>query len=67
MRTRPFGSSGLELGAIGLGAMPLSVTRDRPGEDDAIAVINHAIDCGINLIDTADSYCLDEEPATTRG
>ena len=63
MRYRQFGPTDLKLSAIGLGAMPMSVTRNRPDEQDAIAVIHHAIDCGINLIDTADSYCLDESEA----
>lgn len=56
MKYRTFGSTGLEVSVIGLGAMPLSLTPDRPSEDAAIAVVHHAIDCGITLIDTADSY-----------
>lgn len=63
MQYRTFGPTGLNLSAIGLGAMPLSVTCNRPDEEDAIAVILHAIDCGVTLIDTADSYCInDTEP-----
>lgn len=60
MKTRPLGNTGLEVGAIGLGGVPLSCTRKRPTERDAIGVIQHAIECGVSLIDTADSYCLDE-------
>ena len=63
MKYRPFGSTGLEVSVIGLGAMPLSLTPARPSEDDAIAVVHHAIDCGITLIDTADSYCIDTTEA----
>ena len=63
MKYRTFGSTGLEVSAIGFGAMPLSLTPARPSENDAIAVVHHAIDLGITLIDTADSYCID----TTEG
>ncbi|WP_030272712.1 aldo/keto reductase [Streptomyces sp. NRRL B-24484] len=40
---------------IGLGAMPLSV-EGRPTEEDALAVVDAALDAGVTLIDTADSY-----------
>jgi aryl-alcohol dehydrogenase-like predicted oxidoreductase len=63
MHLRPFGSTGLNVGAIGMGVMPLSVTRERPTEAEGIAVIHHAIDCGVTLFDTADSYCLDDSKA----
>ena len=58
MKTRPLGSSGLTVSAIGLGGMYLSITG-RPSEDDAVRTIHAALDAGINLIDTADVYCLD--------
>jgi len=48
----------VEVGAIGLGAMPLSV-EGRPDEAQAIRTIHAALDAGVTLIDTADSYCLD--------
>ncbi|GHF55726.1 oxidoreductase [Kitasatospora xanthocidica] len=41
--------------AIGLGAMPLSV-EGRPDEARAVATVHAALDAGITLIDTADSY-----------
>ncbi|MFB7189538.1 aldo/keto reductase [Streptomyces sp. NPDC056230] len=41
--------------AIGLGAMPLSIEH-RPDETRAIATIHAALDAGVTLIDTADSY-----------
>jgi aryl-alcohol dehydrogenase-like predicted oxidoreductase len=44
---------------IGLGGMPLSVDG-RPDEDRAIRTIHAALDAGVNLIDTADAYSLDE-------
>ena len=44
---------------LGLGCMRLSTARDR---DDrrAIAVLRAALDAGITLLDSADSYCLDD-------
>ncbi|MGC0420942.1 aldo/keto reductase [Embleya sp. AB8] len=41
--------------AIGLGAMPLSIEH-RPDRTQAIATIHAALDAGVTLIDTADSY-----------
>lgn len=43
------------VGAIGLGAMPLSIEH-RPDEARAIATLHAALDAGVTLIDTADSY-----------
>ncbi|MQS15679.1 aldo/keto reductase [Streptomyces kaniharaensis] len=45
----------LDVSAIGLGAMPLSV-EGRPDEQRAIATVHAALDAGVTLIDTADSY-----------
>lgn len=44
-----------EVGAIGYGAMPLSI-EGRPDEARAVATVHAALDAGITLIDTADSY-----------
>ncbi len=55
MNTRKLGST--EVGAIGLGEMPMSVSG-RPGTDRAIATIHAALDAGVTLIDTADAYAL---------
>ncbi|MFF4646267.1 aldo/keto reductase [Streptomyces sp. NPDC001389] len=43
------------VGAIGLGAMPLSI-ENRPDESRAVATVHAALDAGVTLIDTADSY-----------
>ncbi|WP_406278950.1 aldo/keto reductase [Streptomyces sp. NBC_00191] len=53
MRYRSFGE--LQVGAIGLGAMPLSI-EGHPDERQAFATIHAALDAGVTLIDTADSY-----------
>ncbi|WP_375389399.1 aldo/keto reductase [uncultured Amnibacterium sp.] len=43
--------------AIGLGGMPLSI-EGRPDDARAIATVHAALDAGVTLIDTADSYHL---------
>ncbi|GAA3800464.1 aldo/keto reductase [Cellulomonas soli] len=43
--------------AIGLGGMPMSI-EGRPDRDRAVATIHAALDAGVTLIDTADSYHL---------
>ncbi|MER7106699.1 aldo/keto reductase [Streptomyces sp. NPDC000229] len=45
----------VEVGAVGLGAMPLSI-EGRPDEARALATVHAALDAGVTLIDTADSY-----------
>jgi aryl-alcohol dehydrogenase-like predicted oxidoreductase len=59
METKQLGNTGVSISAIGLGGMPLSL-RGRPPESQAIEVIHRALDLGVTLIDTADSYCQDE-------
>jgi aryl-alcohol dehydrogenase-like predicted oxidoreductase len=49
--------AGRSVGAIGLGAMPLSV-EGRPDEDRAVRTVHAALDAGVTLVDTADAYCL---------
>lgn len=44
------------VGAIGLGAMPLSVAGHMPDEERAVRTIHAALDVGVTLIDTADAY-----------
>ncbi|WP_336216639.1 aldo/keto reductase [Nonomuraea sp. LPB2021202275-12-8] len=53
MLTRRIGTA--DVSAIGLGAMPLSI-EGRPDRASAIATVHAALDAGITLIDTADSY-----------
>ncbi|MBT2439736.1 aldo/keto reductase [Streptomyces sp. ISL-36] len=53
MRYRMIGD--LRVGAIGLGAMPLSI-EGRPDEARALATVHAALDAGVTLLDTADSY-----------
>jgi len=53
MKTRRIGS--VSISAIGLGGMPMSI-EGRPERAQSIATIHAALDAGITLIDTADSY-----------
>ncbi|QES46649.1 aldo/keto reductase [Streptomyces venezuelae] len=45
----------VRVSAVGLGAMPLSV-EGRPDRDRALATLHAALDAGVTLLDTADSY-----------
>ncbi|MGY2085146.1 aldo/keto reductase [Blastococcus sp. SYSU DS0539] len=58
MQQRRIGN--LTVGAIGLGAMPLSTKDARPSPGDAVAVVHAALDAGVTLVDTADAYSRDE-------
>lgn len=53
------GTTGNEISRIGLGAMPLSLAG-RPDRPVAKEVVRRAVELGVTLIDTADSYCRDE-------
>ncbi|MER6563860.1 aldo/keto reductase [Streptomyces sp. NPDC001027] len=55
MQTRRIGE--LDVSAIGLGAMPMSI-EGRPDEARSLATIHAALDAGVTLIDTADAYHL---------
>ncbi|HZA82800.1 MAG TPA: aldo/keto reductase [Actinomycetes bacterium] len=50
---------GLQVSAIGLGEMPLSLAG-RPDEAQAVRTIHAALDAGVTLLDTADAYCRDD-------
>ena len=47
----------VQVGAVGLGEMPLSLAG-RPGEEQAHETVRAALEAGVTLIDTADSYSL---------
>ena len=61
MEKRPFGDSGLQVSVIALGAWAMGGTVETWGHVDdreSIAAIDQALDCGVNLIDTAPIYGL---------
>lgn len=53
MQQRALGD--VEVGAIGLGGMPMSI-EGRPEESRSVSTIHAALDAGVTLIDTADAY-----------
>ena len=57
---RPLGASGISVQPIGLGGMPLSLAS-RPPRAQALDVICAALDAGMDFIDTADVYCVDDD------
>ena len=46
------GRTNLKVSRVGIGGIPIQ----RPSEKEAIKVIQHALDSGINLIDTSIGY-----------
>jgi aryl-alcohol dehydrogenase-like predicted oxidoreductase len=54
--TRTLGTGGPEVGAIGLGCMSFGPAYGGMEGVDPTPVINHAIDLGCTLLDTADAY-----------
>lgn len=57
---RSLGTSGRKVFPIGLGAMPMSVRAERD-EAAGVRVILAALEEGVELIDTADAYCLNDD------
>ncbi|MFD9292553.1 aldo/keto reductase [Streptomyces sp. NPDC060030] len=57
MKTVELGSQGLTVSAQGFGAMSMSGVYGASGDEtEAVATLNHAVDLGITLFDTAESY-----------
>jgi len=59
MQRRAFGRTGLEVPVLGFGAM--QVGDPRLPEESAARLLNHALDLGLTLVDTARSCGLSEE------
>ncbi len=62
MQYRKFGNTGIEVSALGFGAMRLPMDSDKDGksvvkEEESIAMIHRAFELGVNYIDTAHGYC----------
>jgi aryl-alcohol dehydrogenase-like predicted oxidoreductase len=56
MQQRVLGSNGLAIPAIGFGCASLSSAYGPSEDDESITTIHHAIDAGVNLLDTSDAY-----------
>jgi aryl-alcohol dehydrogenase-like predicted oxidoreductase len=59
MRYREFGTTGLTVSEIGLGAWQLGNTKDwagGPDEAESLAVVGAALDAGVTFFDTAPGY-----------
>ncbi|MFS0725148.1 aldo/keto reductase [Paenibacillus sp. 1P07SE] len=58
MQYTVLGKTGLRVSVMGLGGAPLSDDFGRREEAEVTRVVHEAIDCGINLMDTAPQYGL---------
>jgi aryl-alcohol dehydrogenase-like predicted oxidoreductase len=58
MPTRKLGGQGLEVSALGLGTMGITMAYGEPDEDGGIATIRRAYEMGVTVIDTAEMYGL---------
>ncbi|RAP59155.1 aldo/keto reductase [Oleiagrimonas sp. MCCC 1A03011] len=56
MKKRTLGSKGPEVSAIGLGCMGMSEFYGAHDDAESTRVIHHALDAGLNFLDTADVY-----------
>lgn len=57
MQKRVLGKNGLEVSAIGLGCMGMSMAYGPPAdENEMIKLIHHAVDMGVTFFDTAEVY-----------
>src|SRR6266513_5251488 len=59
MEMRPFGRTGVKVSPLCLGAMMFGAWGNTD-HDDCVRIIHHALDNGINFIDTADVYARGE-------
>jgi len=56
MNYRLLGRTGWRVSEISFGAWAIGVAWGRVSDDDSLAALGAAIDCGVNFIDTADVY-----------
>ncbi len=67
MNTRPLGNTGLQISALGFGAMRLPMycrgAHEHVRVREAVRLMRHAFACGVNYVDTAYGYCAGESEA----
>jgi len=56
MKMRKLGHSTLSVSALGLGCMGMSEFYKGASETESVATLHHALDAGLNFLDTADMY-----------
>ena len=56
MEMRTLGKSGIKASAVGLGLMSMSGIYGNANDEESIRVIHHALDKGINHLDSSDMY-----------
>jgi aryl-alcohol dehydrogenase-like predicted oxidoreductase len=56
MEKRALGRSTLQVSPIGLGLMSMSGIYGNASDDESISVIHHALDCGVDHLDSSDMY-----------
>ena len=56
MEQRTLGKSTLAVSAIGLGCMSMSNVYGKCDDAESIAVVHHALDLGVNFLDSSDMY-----------
>jgi aryl-alcohol dehydrogenase-like predicted oxidoreductase len=66
MITRPLGSSGPRVSAVGLGCMGMSALYGPTDRVESIATIHAALDAGISLLDTGDYYAMGDNELLIR-
>lgn len=59
MEYRPLGRTGIQVSTFALGTMVLGAWGN-PDRRECVAVVNAALDAGVNLVDTADVYAAGE-------
>ncbi|MFJ2826667.1 aldo/keto reductase [Streptomyces sp. NPDC087263] len=58
MQTRPLGSTGPQVSALGLGCMGMSALYGDADRAESIATIHAALEAGVTLLDTGDFYAM---------
>lgn len=61
MQYRTLGRTGIKVSPYALGTLMFATSIGNPDHDDSVRIIHKALDAGINLVDTADTYGDSEE------